>query len=165
MNKEDSAENMAMALGMATFQAQGLEYALVSLQAATALNKNEITHVKLQELMDTRYKYTLGRLIKETINTLKIPEELQSKLEEALQKRNWVTHHFFREYGGTGFNPELQNKAVNILNEIWPFFEQVSESIQFLTLKRIQESGKTEEEINSGIERALREYNEELKNT
>ncbi len=163
MNKEDSAENMAMALGMATFQAQGLEYALVSLQAATALNKT--THTKLQELMDTRYKCTLGKLIKETIKTLEIPEELQSKLKEALQKRNWVIHHFFREYGGTGFNPELQNKATNILNEMWPFFEKVSESVQLLTLKRIQDSGKTEEEINSGIERALREYNDELKNT
>lgn len=165
MCKENSAENMAMALGMASFQAQALEYALVSLQAATALNKKEITHVKLQELMDARYKYTLGRLIKKTLDTLEIPEELQSRLEEALLKRNWVTHHFFREYGSTGFNSVLQNKAANILNEIWPFFEKVSESIQYLTLKRIQESGKTEEEINAGIEQALNNYNEELKST
>ena len=37
MSEEKSARDMAMALGMATFQAQALEYSLVSLHAATAL--------------------------------------------------------------------------------------------------------------------------------
>lgn len=158
MNEEECAKNMAMALGMASFQAQALECALVSLHAATALDNEKENRATIQLLMDTRYKQTLGRLIKDTFNQLQIPHELQENLEYALQKRNWVTHHFFREYGGSGFNPKLQLKATKILNEIWPFFEKVSDSVLSLVIERMQESGRSEKEINEGIQRALKRY-------
>ncbi len=158
MNEEECANNMAMALGMASFQAQALEYALVSLYAATALNNEKENRSTIQLLMDTRYKQTLGRLIKDAFGRLKVPSELQENLEDALQKRNWVTHHFFREYGGTGFNPELQLEATRILDEIWPFLEKVTDSILSLVIERMQESGRSQKEINEGIQQVLENY-------
>lgn len=156
---------MAMALGMASFQAQALEYALVSLHAATALKNEKENRETIRLLMDARYQQTLGRLIKDAFKQLEIPVKLKENLENALQKRNWVTHHFFREYGGTGFNPELQLKATNILNEIWPFLETTTDSVLSLVIERMQESGQTESEINNGIERALESYIQDLKIT
>ncbi len=161
MCEEQSAKDMAMALGMASFQAQALEYSLVSLHAATALHKNQLDRTMIQSLMDTRYKQTLGKLIKDAFSQLEIPEELKEKLEDALEKRNWVTHHFFREYGAVGHSQELQQKATSLLNETWPFLEQVSDSVHNLVVQRLRESGKSDIEINDGIQHAIENYIEE----
>ena len=163
MSEEESARDMAMALGMATFQAQALEYSLVSLHAATALKvkKVRLDYATIQSLMDTRYKKTLGKLIKYALRELEIPEELKEDLEDALEKRNWVIHHFFREYGAAGFSLDLQQKATKSLNEIWPFLEQVSNSVHDLVIQRIRESGKSDTEISNGIQRAIEKYIDE----
>ncbi len=161
MSEEKSARDMATALGLATFQAQVLEYSLVSLYAATALKKAQLDGAMIQPLMDTRYKQTLGKLIKDALRELEIPEELKEDLEDALKKRNWVTHHFFREYGAVGFSLSLQRKATKLLNEIWPFLEQVSNSVNNIVLQRLRESGKSDIEISDGIQRAMEKYIDE----
>ena len=56
MHEEKSVQEMMSALGMATFQAQALEYSLVTLHAVT-VRKNEKSEKNIiQNLMDTRYK-------------------------------------------------------------------------------------------------------------
>lgn len=165
MHEEKSVQEMTSALGMATFQAQALEYSLVTLHAVTVLKNDNSEKDIIQKLMDTRYKQTLGRLIKDAFEMLNIPISLQEKLKNALEKRNWVTHHFFRKYGAIGFNVELQKKATQELIEIWLLFETVSDDIHTLTVKRLKDTGKSEVEINKGIEQSINEYLNELANT
>jgi len=165
MYDEKSVQEMTSALGMATFQAQALEYSLVTLHAVTVQKNEKPEKNIIQKLMDTRYKQTLGRLIKDAFETLYIPISLQEELKNALEKRNWVTHHFFRKYGAIGFNVELQKKATQELIDIWLFLETVCDDIHALTMQRLKDTGKSEVEINKGIEQAVNEYLNELENT
>jgi hypothetical protein len=155
MNEVDTANEMAIALGLASFQAQALEYSLVSLHAVSSIGSGKIS---IRSLMDARYKQTLGKLINDAFSDLKIPNHIQEDLKEALEKRNWVTHHFFREYGCAGFSPEIQRKATRELAACWQMFERMSDQITDLIFKRYEELGRSAEEVRVGAQRAIEEY-------
>jgi len=165
MHEEKSLQEMTSALGMATLQAQALEYSLVTLYAVTVLKNEKSKKYIIQKLMDTRYKQTLGKLIKDAFEILNIPISLQQDLKDALEKRNWVTHHFFRKYGAIGLNVKLHKKATQELIDIWLFLETVSEAVHTLTMQRLKDTGKSEIEISEGIDQAVYEYLNELANT
>jgi len=158
MSDEQEFTRFAAALGMASFQAQSLEHSLVSLFAATFVLEHRAWEPKVRTLMDTRYNQTLGKLIHDAAKELHLTVELTMELEDALKKRNWVTHHFFREYGAIGLSPSLLYEATQRLEATWPIFEKAANNIHRLVIERQVRSGRSEEQIQAGIERALKEY-------
>lgn len=111
--------------------------------------------------MDTRYKHTLGNLIRDAATDLKIPEDIREELEKALLLRNWVTHHFFREFGAVGHSHELRKEATKRLEDAWPFFEEVAGKIHQLVVERLLSSGQSQEQIQAGIQMAVESYVQE----
>ena len=158
MSEESDFQRLAIALGMASFQAQSLEHSIVSLYAVTYVMEKGGWDIKVRELMDTRYSQTLGRLIRDAAKKLDLPKELSSELEKALKERNWVTHHFFREYGAVGMSPALLSEATNRLEELWPYFEKVASQVNELVIHRRMESGLTKEQVYKNIDHALEKY-------
>jgi hypothetical protein len=78
---------------------------------------------------------------------------------DALKKRNWITHHFFREYGAIDLSPSLLYEATQRLEAIWPMFEKTSNKVHRLVIEQQVRSGRSsEEQIQVGIERALKAY-------
>ena len=113
--------------------------------------------------MDTRYNQTLGKLIRDAAKELHLTAELTTELEDALQKRNWVTHHFFREYGAIALSTSLLYEATQRLEAIWPMFEKTANNIHILVIEQLVKSGKSEAQIQAGIEQALKTYLNEKK--
>ncbi len=108
--------------------------------------------------MDTRYKHTLGRLINDAIKELAIPPGIGEELKDALQLRNWVTHHFFSEYGAIAQSSDLLKKATNRLDKAWPVFEKIAGKIHELVIERLVASGQSPMQIQVGIEKAVEQY-------
>ena len=155
---ESDLVRFAAALGMASFQAQSLEHSLVSLFAATYIKARGAWEPRVRELMDTRYSQTLGKLIRDAVKELDVPEELAVELEKALQMRNWVTHHFFREYGVVGVSSSLLKEATQRLEDMWPMFDKTANKVHRLVIDRQVQAGRSEGQIQDGIERALTAY-------
>lgn len=158
MSDESDFNRFAIALGMASFQAQSLEHSIVSLFAATFLLEHGTWEPKVRELMDTRYSQTLGKLIRDSATELHLDASLTAELEDALEKRNWVTHHFFREYGAIGLSPSLLRDATERLEALWPMFEKTASNIHQLVVERLHASGRSRAQIHAGIEDALGAY-------
>ena len=154
MSDEQEYTRFAVALGMASFQAQSLEHSLVSLFAATSALGPEA----VRTLMDTRYNQTLGKLIRDAAKDLQLSAEITMELEDALQKRNWVTHRFFREYGAVALSSSLLHEATQRLEAIWPMFEKTANNVHRLVIEQQIRSGRSEKQIQAGIERALQMY-------
>jgi hypothetical protein len=165
MGTEAEFNRLAIALGMASFQAQSLEHSMVSLYASTFVLENGEWDVRVREIMDTRYTHTLGRLIRDAAKELNIPSDLSDELEIALNERNWVTHHFFREYGAIGMSDKLLAEATERLEKLWPYFERIANQVNDLVIKRRVETGLTKEQVLASIERALGEYIQEKERT
>ncbi len=158
MNNEEAFRNFAVALGMSSFQAQSLEHTLVSLFAVSAYQKKEKLKLSIREIMDTRYTQTLGKLIRDAAIELNLSESLTAELQEALKVRNWVAHHFVREYGAIGVSPELLAEATAKLERIWPLLEQCAVKIYELCIERQVTSGLSREQIEKNIENVIQAY-------
>lgn len=165
MRDEQEFKRFAVALGMASFQAQSLEHSIVSLFAATFSMEQAAWKPKIRTLMETRYKQTLGKLVRDATKKLHLTAELTMELEEALQQRNWVTHHLFREYGAIGLSPSLLYEATQRLEAIWPMFEKTADKVHRLVIERQITSGRSEKQIQADIERALQTYLSENEHT
>jgi hypothetical protein len=150
-------EEFLKIFGIAVFCAQQIEYSMVNLFAASerlSLGLN----VSVRDLMDARYKHTLGKLINDACSSLNLSDPMCSNLRSALLERNWLIHHFFKEYGAVGISSELRKIVIPRLVEARIMFEKVSEDIHQEALKRLQDAGLSEQEVQKNIEDGLNRY-------
>jgi hypothetical protein len=68
--------------------------------------------------MDTRYTHTLGRLVRDAALSLCLEDDLTQELQKGLQERNWLIHHFYREYAPAAFDSELRRRAISKIKSI-----------------------------------------------
>ena len=158
MPEDTELVNLATALGMACFQAQSLEHTLVSLFAASKVADLGHWSPEIRQLMDHRYALTLGRLVRDATKDLDLPTSILLELEDSLAKRNWVIHHFYREYGAAGLSASLAREATDRLNKIWPSLEQTADKLNQVVVQRCAIAGTTVEQVQSDIRHALEEY-------
>jgi hypothetical protein len=87
------------------YYAQVLEHGLVNAMVILQLLPHSRTVARDREhwgavvdgFMDHHFQTTLGRMIKAFREGSAVPPDLEGQLGRALEKRNWLTHHFFRE--------------------------------------------------------------------
>ena len=158
MVSNDELFTFSAALGTACFQAQSLENSLVSLFAVKLVSDQGCWVPKVRDLMDTRYGQTLGRLVKDAAKELNLPPHVAVLLEEALKRRNWVVHHFYREYGAAGLSSQLTHEATMRLQDNWRLLENAAEQVHELSIERQVSAGKSKEQVLQGIESALQRY-------
>lgn len=158
MSENEKLDEAMRLLGMASFMGQCLEYSLVSLFAVAHAGERGGWPIRVREIMNTRYSQTLGGLVRDAATKLDLPVALCDQLEDALIKRNWVTHHFFREFGAMAFSQTRTSEAISRLKSVWPILERVSDKVHDIVVQRFAQQGRTEEQIEQGIEKALQDY-------
>ncbi|AEF54369.1 hypothetical protein [Marinomonas posidonica] len=146
---EPSAE-FYEAFGRAMLRAQALEDILITLFAALHLSEEE-SHSTIRALMDAKYKQTLGRIIRDFTKKANIPKSLEEIMLVALEARNWLTHRFFREFGMAALSEEMQDIAINKLEECDELFDALMCECFYLTMDLHIANGESEEEVRAGM--------------
>lgn len=162
MNEVDENNKLLSLLGLALFQAQALEYSIVSLFAINKISIDGKWTIEVRNLMDSKYKQTLGKLLNDVSKKVDFDSSLKTKLYEALELRNWIVHRFFREFGSSGLSNQLRSKAITKLYKIAFFFEQVSDEITSINIELMQQSGRSIDEIENGINIAINCYLDDI---
>ena len=102
---EEQVKEIYARFGLAIYQAQCLEHALVNALVMIDLIPNERHKVKTRDqweevvdsFMDSKFELTLGRLIRSLSSVTAVPEHLSKDLSSALKLRNYLAHNYFRE--------------------------------------------------------------------
>ena len=82
--------------GAAVFRAQTLETEIVNAMVIARLPEiNLISRQEIDAFMNR--PLTLGQLLKELKKYAPVHDELEQTLQEALEKRNWLVHAYFKE--------------------------------------------------------------------
>ena len=120
--------------GFAAYCSQLVEHAAINLALVLQLPEvNLISKEAFDEIYDSLNKKTFGQLLKTAKKLITISDNNESLLKEALEARNYLAHHFFKEHAenfisNTGkheMKKELQsiitklNKADVLLTEIY----------------------------------------------
>ena len=84
--------------GLAAFTGQCLEKGLVLFAMSyKLLDENVLEKSELLSICDSLNSKTFGRLLNTVKSRVDIPEPIIQKLDESLEKRNWLVHHFFHD--------------------------------------------------------------------
>ena len=155
--EEERSQELMAELGLALFVAQAVEFGLVSLLAAAAIrDKRAIPGDEIREIMDTRYRHTLGKLIREAGGKVDLSADAVRFLEIALPARNWLAHHFYRQYAPAAFSEAIHLEAITLVRHARELFEATLDELGRETVRILGEAGISEEQAREGAENAMR---------
>lgn len=91
--------------GLSIYLAQCLEHGIANALAIADLIPRSVRerpsrekwYAAFDDFMGSKFQATLGRLTGELREIAPISPELETVLADALRKRNWLAHHYFRE--------------------------------------------------------------------
>ncbi len=141
--------------GLTLYLAQSLEHGLANAlgyvdlfpRKARTVRTTEEWTAEFDSFMGRNFEQTLGRLIRDLRETTTVPAELQAKLGQALTRRNWLAHHFFRERADEFVSARGRDSMIRELEEAQVLF-LAAEDLLDQTFKPVREEyGFTDERL------------------
>ena len=154
--KDDLTRDTYAHFGLAIFQAQIFEIEIVtSMVIAMFPKKDLIGRKNISAFMDQRSTYTLGRLLRDLKKYASVPDELEQTLEEALKKRNWLVHNYFKDRAEEFMSSAGCNLMISELEGAQQLFVDATHTLN-ISVKPIRERfGLTDEVIDRELQRQM----------
>ncbi len=139
--------------GLAVYQAQCLEHGLVNALVFLDLIPNKRRIAKsasewaalVDSFMEARFELTLGKMIRALKDITVVPAELRDQLANALSKRNWLAHHYFRERAETFLTQSGRLAMVAELETMQAMFSQADDALDAAVRPARERVGLTDE--------------------
>ena len=149
--------------GLALFLAQVLEHGLVNALVFVALLParagNPVPRKQWEDEYESFYERnfetTLGKMIHNLKEATSIPSDLEAVLAEALGRRNFLAHNYFRERDVEFLTEEGREKMIKELQEAQSLFVAADTKLTEVTKAARERFGFTEERINKMFEEYL----------
>jgi len=146
--------------GLAMYQAQCVERQLAVLLATEyGPGLHNMTRQQYEELLESLFKKTLGGLIHKLREAVDLPSDFESTLREALNKRNWLAHHYFWERAGHFMTEQGRRLMVDELQVIATELDELDQTLIHVSRKWMEKIGMSEEVVQIEMDRLLREAN------
>lgn len=154
-NSQQRREAFAL-YGLAMYHAQCFEKSLVII-VFIAYNKKcfKSDFEQRENLFNDSFKKTAGQLLSKLKKMIRVSDDLEDVLVEAVKKRNWLTHNYFWENSLSIITTEGREKMINDLQELSNYFSKMDERMVEIYQKVFNKIGLTEDVV-------LKQMNEEL---
>ena len=140
------------------FQAQGLERQLAIILATKYRpGPNRITRTEFDKILRGLFLRTLGWLVEEIGKVAQLNEDEKERLQKALNKRNWLAHHYFWERALDFQSESGRALMMEELQEAAELFQALDELITNRTLKWAEEVGVTRQELDKTLEQLMKD--------
>jgi len=156
MNDHDHAEHLKEVyarFGMAVYCAQVLEHGLVNALVILDLipSRDHLARsrdewaAEVDAFMDRHFEATMGRMMKNLRDVTPVGTELESLLREALRRRNWLIHDFFRERATELISSAGRDQMLHEVDECRELFQTVDERLETIVAPLRRKLGITDE--------------------
>lgn len=116
--------------GRAMYLAQPLEHGIVNALVILRLPvADKYTRQDIDEFMEGRFQKTLGALLRHLKSEVTLPPDLESLLTEALNRRNYLAHHYFREKAESFVTRTGRGQMLQELQSSQQLFERADEQL------------------------------------
>ncbi len=144
--------------GLAAYCGQLLEKGLVNLMSTLRTEGVSITREQFDKIFASYDRLTLGVLLRDARKMIDIPLQTDQILAEALEKRNFLVHHYFFQRA-PAFMTEAGRK--NMIEELQGFsglFQMADEAIKPIYRPLLELQGITEEALRREAEKMVAEF-------
>ncbi|MEI8173697.1 MAG: hypothetical protein WCH07_09475 [Deltaproteobacteria bacterium] len=130
LEESEQLKELYRLYGIAAHNCCNMEYRIVYLLLGPKWEETEkLNPEKVPEIFEKLTKLTLGSLLKEYKQHFNLTEQQLSLAEEVLEKRNYLAHHFFGNYGKRMHDPKVLEKMTSELKSLIVLFQSVSRSL------------------------------------
>jgi hypothetical protein len=156
--------------GLAMYLAQVLEHGLANaLICAELLPRRAGKPVPRKQweaefdtFMDQQFQQTLGRLIRALKSATSVPPDLEGLLTAALEKRNFLAHHYFRERAEAFMSREGRDNMIEELEGVHKLFDDADAKLTEIAKPLRERYGVTDERLRPFEEEYLKSFKHDL---
>ena len=164
-NEEEHVKEVYARFGLAVYFAQVLEHSLVNALVILDLipsqrylvRSRDDWKAKVDAFMDHNFQATMGRLMKNLREVTEIDAELEQLLNDALSKRNWLIHHFFRERAKKFMSSDGREQMLCEIDECRELFYTADKRLETIVEPLRRKAGITDELLERVYQRLLTE--------
>jgi hypothetical protein len=129
----DDPKELYAFFGLAAYCIQLLEQGLLNLLVGLQLSGNQTpVWADAGMLYDEGDRKTLGQLLKAVHEIVPFEATLDGHVQEALRKRNYLTHHFFVEHDEDLLSHRRRREMIDELRESIRFFKMIDSQVDAL---------------------------------
>jgi hypothetical protein len=145
-------ENVFARFGEAVYEAQCLEKQLVILLSyISSPTPNKMSKPRYDELIETNLEQTFGSLANEIKNKIKISTDIQTKLDRAVEGRNWLSHNFWWDRASEFSNFQGRQGMLLELNELVELFSDLDLYFTDIVKKWAFQFGLTQNDFDESL--------------
>jgi hypothetical protein len=138
--------------GWAVYEAQRIERDIAVLLATRyGPNIHEIPVDTFKEMVDGLFEQTFGGLLKSLEESVRMPKEVQSRLRDALNKRNWLIHNYFWDRVGHFLTDRGRQQMIAELEALAYQFAKLDSRLQQIMRNWARANGITDEMLEAEI--------------
>jgi len=168
--EDEHVKTVYARFGLAMYLAQVLEHGLANaLMSAELLPRRAGKPVPRKQweaefnaFMDQQFQQTLGRLIRALKSATSVPSDLEGLLTEALEKRNFLAHHYFRERAEAFMSREGRDKMIEELQRAQKLFDDADARLTEVAKPLRERYGLTDERLRPFEEEYLKSFKHDL---
>ena len=112
--------------------------------------------------MDQQFEQTLGRLIRGLRSATSVPADLEDLLTDALNTRNLLTHHFFRERAELFMSRDGREKMIQELEHAQKLFDATDERLIAVAKPLREKYGLSDEKLKPFEEEYFKRFEHDL---
>ena len=112
---------------------------------------------EVDAFMDRHFQATMGRMMKNLRDITQVDDDLEQLLREALRKRNWLVHDFFRERATEFMSSPGQEQMISEIDGCRDLFESADKRLEATVAPLRRKAGLTDELLAREYERMQKE--------
>ena len=153
-DREELIKEVFAQFGAAYCHSEVLHRGLCIVYALATFDKAEdVTRPRIEEKLSIAFSLTLGQIVEKT--KVLLPSGLQQRLKEALDKRNYLAHHFWYERSPLMFSEQGLLELRQELLELTVLFSELDEAITEHFKPKRQAIGVTDELIQETFDKLI----------
>ncbi|MBI5715835.1 MAG: hypothetical protein HZC38_20740 [Chloroflexi bacterium] len=153
-DQEELIKEVFAQFGAAYYHSEVLHRGLCNIYSLATFDKVEdITRPRVEEKLAVAFSLTLGQMVEKTKELF--PSDLQQRLEVALDKRNYLAHHFWFERNPLMFSEQGLLELRQELLELTDLFSKLDEAITEYFKPKRQAMGVTDELIQESFDKLI----------
>ncbi len=156
MDESDQIRDTYAHFGLAVYMAQVLEHGLVNaMLVASIAGGRRLSPSDVDAFMDKKFELTLGRLIRDLRVHITVDDSLAQLLADALGKRNWLAHAYFRERAEAFMTETGRLAMIAELQAARDCFKVADDKLDEIVRPLRDRLGMTEEKIEAEMRRVV----------